>query len=378
MITVWRYKRLIAAICAMVVGITLGVTVMSPKIYQSKAALLAPKEGVAGGVLAGLPTSGFLQQVPGLFLPSLTPNRDMLVSILRSERVAKAVVNRFGLQERYRARYFEDAVGRLRKASDVFVSREGVIFVVVEDPEPTLAAEIANFFVEELDRVVTQLGTGEAGRQRQFVTEQLAKAKADLAIAEERFRMFQEKNRAIALQDQTRGAIEAAARLKGEAMAAEVQLQVMRNFATDANPEIVLLRRRIEELRRQLAQTQYGDETLRLGPVVENDRRDFSVSFRRVPELGIELARLTRDVKVQETLVTLLVQQQEQLKIAEANDVPNVRVLDRAVPAERHSRPRLRLNLLIAGSASLAVGILLTFILDYVIKRRYQRRLAQG
>jgi hypothetical protein len=56
-----------------------------------------------------------------------------------------------------------------------------------------------------------------------------------LRTAEEDLRHHQEQNRAIVLQDQTKGAIEAAARLKGEIMASEVQLQVMRNFATEAN-----------------------------------------------------------------------------------------------------------------------------------------------
>lgn len=51
--------------------------------------------------------------------------------------------------------------------------------------------------------------------------------------------------------------------------------------------------------------------------------------------------RLTRDVKVQETRVTLLTRQVEQARLAEARDMPVVQVLDRAVPAERHSR-RLR------------------------------------
>ncbi|MEE8160943.1 MAG: hypothetical protein V3T61_04830 [Acidobacteriota bacterium] len=40
--------------------------------------------------------------------------------------------------------------------------------------------------------------------------------------------------------------------------------------------------------------------------------------FARVPEVGMELARLTRDVKVQETLVTLLSQQLEQARLADA------------------------------------------------------------
>src|SRR5437667_8472610 len=283
-VVVWGYRWLVLGLCIGVVLVTFVVTSTTPKVYESTSTILVPKEGVGAGLLGGLGASalaqsGLVQQVAGISLPSFTPNRDMLTSILKSRTAAQVVVDRFRLQERYRALYLEDAIKGLQRATKVSVSREGVISVKVEDTDPEVAAQIANFHVERLDGLVARFGTGEAGRQRVFLTEQLARAKTDLEGVEEALRRFQERNRAIALQDQTRGAIEAAARLKGEAMAAEVQLQVMRNFATDANPEIVSLRRRIEELRRQLAQTQYGDETLRLGPVGENDRRDFSVSF---------------------------------------------------------------------------------------------------
>jgi uncharacterized protein involved in exopolysaccharide biosynthesis len=220
--------------------------------------------------------------------------------------------------------------------------------------------------MEMLDRLIAQYGVGEAGRQRIFLTEQVARARVGLDTSEQVLKNFQEQNRAIVLQDQTRGAIEAAARLKGEIMAAQVQLQVMQSFATDANPEMVALRRRIDAMNRQLGQMQYGDASSRQ-PIDSNpDRKDFSVPFSRVPEVGLELARLTRDVKIHETLVTLLTQQVEQARIAEAKDTPVVQVLDRAVPAVRHARPRLLINLLLASIASVVVGVLVAGFVEYV------------
>jgi len=358
----WRHWWLVAGLCALAVLVTFIVTASRPKVYESTATLLAPKEGTSAGFLGSLAASGLLQQVPSLSLPSLTANRDLLVSILKSRTVGHAVVERFGLHARYRTRYLEDAIKEVQKATSIGVSREGVISVVVADTDPRQAAEIANFYVEQLDRLVAQYGTGEGGRQRVFLTEQVARAKTDLAMAEEALRRFQERNKAIALQEQTRGAIEVAARLKGDIMAAEVQLQVMRSFATESNPDMVTLRRRVEEMRQQLAQMQYGDASV---PTASGrDRRDFTVPFPKVPEVGIELARFTREVKVQEALVALLTQQLEQARLVEARDLPTVHVLDRAVPAERHARPRMRLNLAIAYSTSLLVGVFLAFSLD--------------
>jgi tyrosine-protein kinase Etk/Wzc len=365
---VMRHRYLIAGVCVIALAIAFVVTLRTPRWYDSSATILVPKEAGPTGLLGGLAASAFVQQASGLSIPSLAPNRDMFVSVLKSRRIGQAVVDKFGLTERYRARYPEDAIRRLQDLTQIVVTKEGVIVVRIEDTDPRGAAAMANFYVDQLDRLVARFNTGEAGRQRSFVTEQLARAKGDLGAAEEALRAFQEKNRAVVLQDQTRGAIDVAARLKGEIMAAEVQLQVLRNFATDANPEIVVILRRIDQMKRQLAQVEYGENPGRSPGSA--DRRDFSVPFSRVPEVGLELARYTRDVKVQETLVSLLIQQLEQVKIAEAKDIPVVQVLDPAVPASRHVRPSFMVNLGVAVVASLLAGTLLAFVVEAVRRPR--------
>ena len=373
---VWRRRWMVFALCASVLLATLVVSLMAPRIYESSASVIAPKEGSGSSLLGGLAAAtGLMQQLSGASLPSLAPNRDLLISVLKSRTMAQSVVARFKLQERYRAQYREDAVRRLQNSTNILLSREGVITVKIEDIDPYQAAEIANFYVEELDRLVARYSMGEAGRQREFLTEQLVRARVGLDTSEQALRRFQERNRAIVLQEQTRGAIEAAARLKGEIIAAEVHLQVMRNFATDANPEILVLRRRIDEMNRQLAQMQYGNGPARQ-PETPGERLDFTVPFSRVPEVGLELARLTRDVKVQETLVTLLTQHVEQARISEARDLPVVQVLDRAVPAERPSKPRFGLNLAVAGVSSLLMGIVVAFVVEYLKNLRRHRRIA--
>jgi len=357
---IWRHRWMMLVLVGLSLLIALGYSISTPKIYESTATILVPREGNSN-LLTGLAAAtGLLQQVPGLSVPSLTPNRDLLVSVLRSRTVASAVVEKFDLQNRYRVRYVEDAVTELQYKSTITASREGVISVKVEDSNPTVAADMANFFVEQLDRLVMQYGMGEGGRQRRFLTEQLARAKTDLESGEDVLRRFQERNRAIVLQDQTKGAIEAAARLKGEIVASEVQLQVIRNFATEANPDVTALRRRIDEMTRQLGRMQYGDAKDQ-----QRESRDFAVPFARVPEVGLELVRLTREVKIQETLVTLLTQQLEHARIVEAKDIPVVQVLDRGVPAERYAKPRWGLNLAIGVVAGLLLGVSLAFVHEY-------------
>jgi tyrosine-protein kinase Etk/Wzc len=372
----WRIVRqrlwLIAGLCCVAVAAALVHGLLSPKIFQSTAVVLAPEErgGRGLGFASALAASQLMPMGSGFSLPSLTPQRDVFVGILKSRTMGRDVVERFALQERYEAQFLSDAIKRLQQMTTVSLSKDGIITVKVDEKDPQLAADIANFYVANLDVMVARFATTEASRQRSFIAERLAETERDLRRAEEALRQFQESNRVIALQDQAKGAVEAAAQLKGEIMASEVQLEVMRNFATDANPEVVKLKRRIEETKRHLAQMQYGTGWTLPG---ENrnpgePRKEIHVPFAQVPELGLELARLTRDVKVQETVYTLLTQQLEQAKIAQARDMPTVQVLDAAVPADRKSKPRVTLNMAIAGLTSLFAGIFLAFLLEYLAR----------
>lgn len=369
----WKRRKLIGGLCLASVLAALVFSLRMPKIYESTASILAPKEEV-GGFASALATSGLIPSVPGLSIPFLTYNRDIFVSILKSRTMAQDVVEHFNLKERYEAEYLSDAIRRLQGATDISVSREGVISVKVEETDPKLAADIANFYVTNLDRLLARFGTTAASKQRAFIAERLSQTEKELRQAEDALRRFQERHKAIALQEQAKGIVEAAARLKGEIMASEVQLEVMRNFATEANPEVIKLKRQIEEMKRQLAQMQYGkgwelpSESRNPG----SPRKEIHVPFAGVPELGLELARLTRDVKVQETVYTLLTQQLEQAKVAEAKDTPVVQVLDKAVPAERKSKPKIKLNMALAGAISLFLGGFLAFFLEYLegLKKR--------
>ncbi|MGH8072059.1 MAG: GumC family protein [Candidatus Entotheonellia bacterium] len=370
----WRVvrtrRRLIVVLCVSAVLATMAYSLWLPKIYESTVTILTPDErsGRSLGLATALAASGIVQSIPGLSIPSMTPQRDVFVSILKSRTMAQDVVAHFHLQQRYEVTFLSDAIRRLSGATTVALSKDGVISVKLEETDPQLAADIANFYVANLDQMLTRFATTEASKQRVFIADRLTETVRELRRDEEALRQFQETNKVIALQEQARGAVETAAQLKGEIMASEVQLEVMRKFATDANSDVVKLKERIQEMKRHLAQMQYGKGWV-LPAESRNPgepRHEIHIPFAQVPELGLELARLMRDVKVQETVYTLLTQQLEQAKIAEARDMPTVQPLDTAVPADRKSKPKIKLNMAIAGITSLLVGVLLAFFLEYL------------
>jgi len=158
-----RYGRMILSLCCISVLATLVISLRMPKIYRSTATILPSSEKQGFSPLLAVGGALGLEQIAGSPLPSLTPNRDLLVSVLKSRTIAQDIVERFNLKERYRARYLSDAIKRVQGATDISISKEGAISVSVEDTDPRLAADIANFYFEDLDRLLVRLVTGAAG-----------------------------------------------------------------------------------------------------------------------------------------------------------------------------------------------------------------------
>jgi uncharacterized protein involved in exopolysaccharide biosynthesis len=169
----------------------------------------------------------------------------------------------------------------------------------------------------------------------------------------------------LAIEAQSKAMIEAAAMIQAQIMAHEVQLQVMGTYLASDHPEMGRIKSSLGELRKQLQIMESGKS--RKDHLPGDSLRPAITS---VPGLALEYGRLTRDLKVQETLYVLLVSQYEQAKLTEARDTPTVQVLDPAIPAERKSRPKLSVNLLIAGVLSLLIGIIWAFLREAINRRQ--------
>jgi len=262
---------------------------------------------------------------------------------------------------------------RLAAMTEIRASREGVISVTAWAYEAKMAADLANFYVENLDRLNTSINVTDAGRSRLFLEGRVAEAQKALRGVEERLREFQSRSKAIVMEEQTKAAIESAARLEGQILVAEVQLKTLQTYATPKHPDIIRLEESIEEMRRQLKRREYGRYAGNPKATPGEAAGDFSVVLGSVPSTGLELVRLIREAKIQETIFRLLTEQLEQAKIAEAKDTPTVRILDRAVVPEWKSRPTVLRNTTLAGLWSILAGIAIALLLDRMERRRMGR-----
>ncbi|MCC6966550.1 MAG: hypothetical protein IT391_09750 [Nitrospira sp.] len=357
-------RKIIAGCFLMGTALTLAISLLLPKIYESTSSVLPQLESKEGGMLSALlssPAAGGMAQNLGLGLPGLpTTPTDVFVSILKSRLMADEVINKFDLMNRYHENTMVDTRKELEDHLRITVTKEKVVKVSVEDEDPQVAADMANFYVANLDRLNRTVTVSKAGQNRVFLERRLGETMESMAKAEEALRDFQAKNKTVAVEAQAKVMIEAAAMIQGQITAQEVQMQVMGGYLSPDNPDLARIRSNVDELKKQLATMGSGKDAK---GILSSDR--LHPAMVAVPDLALQFGRLFRQVKVQETIFTLLTSQHEQAKIAEARDTPTVQVLDPAIPADKRTRPRVLLNTVVAGVLALVIGTFTAFFLDY-------------
>lgn len=364
-----KHKRLIGKLTGAAFIISLVISLLLPARYVAKARVLPPKESDNSMNTLLTHTEGVLGGLSESLLSSKTPS-ELYVGILKSRSAADELIQRFNLKKLYGFFYIEDVYNKLSERTDIQVDKKNqIITVAVEDSSPQRAADMANFYVDALDRINRKLNISEGQKKRQFLEERLTKVQSDLSKAENALKEFQERHKLMSLEEQAKSAIKAAAEIKGELIAAETNLEVQRQFGTQRQNEAVMLIAKIDELKRQLAKIEFGqpaNDTERRGSKINES--DLFIPIGSMPDLGLKLAQLTRDAKTQEKVFELITTQFELAKMEEAKDVNTVQVLDRAVPPERRSFPKRSSIVILWTLTALFCGVVLAFLKDYLVR----------
>jgi uncharacterized protein involved in exopolysaccharide biosynthesis len=356
LIVLAKHKKLIFGLPIVFGILALVYGLVATPIFEAKATILPPQQqqSSASAMLASL---GGLAGGAGAALGMKSPN-DIYIAMMQSRRLEEKLVERFKLQSVYETETAGETLLALEGSSKIASGKDGLISITVEDKDPKLAAAIANAYVEELRNLSKVLAVTEAAQRRQFFEGQIVTAKKELADAEVALRQLQEKTGVLQLNEQGKVAIEAVAALRARVSAKQVQLNAMRNFATENNPELQRAKAELDSLQTQLADMSKGGD--------ENE--DVLIAKSKAPGIGLDYIRKMRDVKYQETLFELMSKQYEIAKLDEAKDGANIQVLDSAIAPERKAKPKRAILILLALFAGFFLAILASFILEAMNK----------
>lgn len=373
LLSLMRWKRFIAINTLIVAVGSVVVALVLPKFYRSTASIFPPEEeSFSLGSLSSLvaiSTLGVSRNAPTVFA---SPS-DVYASILHSRTVREALIEQFDLSEVYHTENLDRTIEALRANVDVEVAADGIVYVTVTDREPVRAAEMANALVSLLDRVNREKRSTTAGRARAFIEQRLDQCRADLAAAEDTLRILQSRTGIFEPEEQVRALVRAGADLEVQILLKEVELGVLEAQVGPQHPDRERLSREVRALREKLTELDSGSidsESIQNGGGIDVTR--FEIPLASYPGLTLSYLRSLREVKVQESIYELLVQQFEQYKIQETRDTPTVYVLDEARPPIDKAGPIRRLIVLSATGIAFAASVAVAAGLELL--RRMRRR----
>ncbi len=356
----FKRKKMIWITALAIATIASSIALLLPDRYTATTAILPPQQGGSAGaaMIAQLGSMGAMASAAG-GLGIKNPN-DLHVALLKSCTVENAMVRRFHLQALYHRRYLSAARTSWERATKVDGGiKDGLIRLSVTDRDPRRAAELANGWVEEYRRFTATLAVTEASQRRLFFERQLSGARDALEHAEEEMKATEQRTGVMELDGQAHAMIASAAVLHAQVAAKQVEIQAMRQFAADQNPDLERAEQELSGMEGQLASMD-----------VDNDRRggDLAVPKGMVSESGLEYSKALREVKYREMVQDLLTRQFEAARVDEERQGSQVQIVDPAAAPDRPSPYRLwivlgallgalPLALLIAQAAEL-VGIL--------------------
>lgn len=352
----WNNRRLFFRAAGIGLVLSTVLAFLIPNQYTSTTQLMPPDSQSSNSSMAMMAATlakaaGGLSSVAGDLL-TLKSSGAMFVGILRSQTVQDRLVQQFDLKKVYGKKLSMDA--RQKLDENTFISEDrksGIITINVTDHSKALAAALAGAYVEQLNSLVAELSTSAAHRERIFLSDRLGVVKQELDQASNQLAQFSSKNNTLDIRDEGRAMLDAAAGLAGQMIAAQSQLEGLRQIYTDSNPRVRSLNAHVMELRRQLQKLGGTKEkTSTSGDLSVDATSDMPYpSIQKLPLLGVKYADFYRQVKIQETVYELLTQQYEMAKVQEVKETPSVKVLDPAKIPERKSFPP-RLMIMLSGT----------------------------
>jgi tyrosine-protein kinase Etk/Wzc len=346
-----------------------AASLILPQKFSAKTTLMPPKSNSEGlsKIMKSLPVAKLAGNAGSLLSGGASENlENIYLAILGSRSLQAQVIDSFNLVHVYKfdrkKKYFiEDVEKEFKKHIGVEVTEEGTFVIQAEDRNPERAAAMANFMAAKLDEIYKGLTVETERNQRVFLEERLNLIKADLDTAERKFTQFQKDNKMLDIDEQAKATIDAGTTMEARYMAAELNLDINRRVFSGSNPKIKEAEMELSELRRQR------------DALLHERKSDLLIPYKMAPELGLQLVRLKRNLKIQEALFELILGQYETAKFEEAKNTPTVQVLDKAYVPQKRTFPKRGKMVIACFCLSLVFGIGVASFFEYLRRFRIER-----
>ncbi|WP_244847061.1 polysaccharide biosynthesis tyrosine autokinase [Caballeronia sp. SL2Y3] len=259
---------------------------------------------------------------------------------LKVEKLVGAPGVHFDLQRFSTLTTIDNLQQRLTVAETALQS--GIISVSLEGRNPKEAAQIVNNIANRYVQQDADKRSAEAEHTLAFLDQQLPVLKKQLDDAEQRYNTFRNHQGTVDLSEESRLLLQQIVDNKTKLTDLQQQRAELSQRFTPNHPSVQALDAQIASL--SGAQTRLGK------------------SVSTLPDTEQTALRYLRDVRVNTELYTNLLNSAQQLRIAKAGQIGNVRVVDYAQAADDPVRPKRLLVILISAGVGLVLGVIVAFI----------------
>lgn len=374
LIVKWRKFLFINFIIISIIAV--GVSFILPHWYVGSVTILPPIEEEEGlgisSMLSGLPLGGLGLGGAASF------EANIVIAILQSRTLLEDIAVKFNLQERFKTEDIEKTLKEMRERVDYKLHEEGTITISTKvkttyfptkekiDEARVLSRDIAAYTTSKLDSINKKIRRTKAANNRSYIEKRYNQNLDDLEKAEEEMRDFQEKYGALAVPEQTIATIEALATIQAEQVAKEVELGMLESYLDDSHADVKRLKNEIKAFKNKLDEFNKGFDAEH-----PDGEMKILLPLDGIPELGVEYARLYREIEMQALILEFITPQYEQAKIQESKDTPTVQILDEAKVPIKRIKPKRAFFVILMNVVMFMLGVIFIIFVEYY--RQVQR-----
>lgn len=364
-----RHKWFILATVLLATAASVWAVLQMPNWYAATVNLVPPKSSAASGLAGNI--SSALKDF-GLSKLGGNSGGDVysFIVILQSRRLQDSLIEVFNLAEEYDIPKKEMALLRAALAENLEIAyeKEGNYTITVWDQDPVKAARMANVTVAIANSIANEVVRTEATDNRLYAERRLHENQLSFERAADSLKTFTRLYKIYAPPEQAAAAATAIVDLKAQVMQQEMRVQAYKNLLGADDPATIQQQRLFEDLNQQVTRVETQPGFLGNFPIDKGS------------EVAVEYTRLVTDVEVYAKMKAFLLPTLEQYKLDEHRSLPNLYVLDPAVPPEKKGRPKR--SLIVAGTAFGTFVLVLMFILLWdrirILKQTYPHVFASG
>lgn len=217
----------------------------------------------------------------------------------------------------------------------------GVLNLSLEGQDRSEITRIVNSVAQNYLQQNVEARSQQAAKSLKFLKSQLPKLKSKVNAAESQLAQYQEKHQPVDLSAQAQSLLGQVSNLEDKRSQLKLKVAELTQQYTSQYPEVQAARDQLSQLNQQ--------------------SNALEKRINKLPSSQKQVLGLQRDLQVNTQLYTALLNRAQELRVAKAGTVGNVRIVDKAVLPVKPVAPRPKLVLFVAIVLGLLLGI--TFVL---------------